>query len=74
VFGRLENTIGIPLLLSDLGALYERTGRRDEATAYRERAREILARLDLTGILDLAAGGRRAPGPQLGTTLGTTLA
>ncbi|HEU5109393.1 MAG TPA: tetratricopeptide repeat protein, partial [Micromonosporaceae bacterium] len=58
VFGRLENTVGVPLLLSDLGALCERTGRIDEATAYREGAREILARLDLTGVLDLAAGRR----------------
>jgi len=66
-FCRLENTIGIPLLLSDLSALCERTGRVEEARAYREapmitlvirgsrsvqQAHRILQQLDLTSILD----------------------
>jgi hypothetical protein len=51
VFGRLENTIGPPLVLSELAAVCRRTGRTRKALECRERAERILAGLELTCLL-----------------------
>lgn len=47
VFGRLENTIGTPLALCEIGTLCERAGRHEEAARYLAPAEQIFAQLDL---------------------------
>jgi hypothetical protein len=54
VFTRLENTVGVPLTLWDLGTLYQRTGRSAEADAYLAPARRIFSELKLTELPSLA--------------------